>query len=569
MQQGLSDKAKFLLLHQQKPIIRRYLLAAGDATNVLQGLPSDFRQLPNDVRQAAFGDGSPADVTSFAVAIAQAVRTFPLRWTNRAVLSTGLATCQQGQEGSVSEVTARAVQAAVQGAVAAVRASGAPAAESVRPTAPPLLALMDAPRGDVGTANADTLMSTGHSDSNSVLHAEGLHAAAAVEPVSTSPPTVAEQLATLRNGASTKTQASKGLKKPASKVALKRPAASSTSTGCPESKQGRDGKVAKEKGSKQVKSKTKQKAKTASLPKGKLSREERKAAVLAIVPKAMQQRYKNGCSKCLRMGPKEVKKEASDSDYSYVETEHEEEPAAEEGTRAEREGGSEAPAESVTSAALPGGREAERRPRRAHRSRAAAAPESARAKAPASTASAPEGSKGKGKRRRRGDTQSCQICGAPVGKHESSLSQHQYWNEDCNARRIWQDTQCSWTSARRQALQLKEDREDAYWNLPCRKTADVSSGHVTPAPSLAAKREMEGRADEAPEEDEEDRTKEPKKKEKTKKKKRRHHRSPSREVERDRRRSKRPPESDEDEDLPRVKRGPGGTFILQFTSKAH
>eukprot|EP00435_Cladocopium_sp_Y103_P022063 s146_g5.t1 len=465
-------------------------------------------------------------------------------------------------------------------------------------------------------------VSTGHGDGATALPAQVVPAAAPADPPP--PRTVAEQIAALRAGAGgsksknalKKPAASVAMKRPAAaaSVAMKRPAAASAPTGCEE---GHGKKVAKKVATSPAQKKeAKPASKKATGPKGTQSRDERRRAILAVVPKAMQQRYKDGC---LRMAPKKVKEEKSDSEYSYVETEHEEEPAAEAPTREERERASSVVPETSSIAAAgsapsmppPARPPATRRDRRAEseesdrapRARAAVSPfsptrgethadESGRRKTrrgrghvsrAAETAgdarpadvegrAPPEGNKGKGKRRRRGESQSCPVCWAPVGRHESSLSQHQYWSEDCNARRIYAEQNCSWTSARRQALQLKEAREDAYYNQGVHETPPATGVHVTPAPSLAAKREFEGDGEDAAEDDErEARPKTEARKEKTKKKKRRHHRrhSPSPEVARDRRRSKRPPSSDGEDDLPKVKRGPGGTFILQFAPRAH
>ena len=290
------------------------------------------------------------------------------------------------------------------------------------------------------------------------------------------------------------------------------------------------------------------------------------------------------------MGPKEVKREqASEDEYTDVETEHEEEPGAEHPTRAEREATAAAPKtasvsavphpptapppsarrtvakrrgreESEESERAPSGRSpfsppradkaADRPGARRHASRAAEEP---------SSRPPPGSDKGKGKRRRRGETQHCPICWLPLGNHVSSLSQHQYWNEDCNARRIFHQGGCTWTSARRQALQLKEAREDEYYNP------------VTPAPSMAEKQRLEGRA-KVKKEQEDAEAADAEEKAKEKKKKRRRHRrhspSPDPDLDRDRRRSKRPPPSDDEDDLPKVKRGPGGSYILQFMPAA-
>ena len=294
IQQGIGDKAKFMLLHQQKPVLKRYLLAAGDAPTALAALPTDFRQLPDKLRQDAFGDGAPADLTAHAVAFLQAAKSMPLRGTNRAIAASS-AVSQHEHEEETSDWTARMVSAAVRGAMAATRVPDASMNASVRPT--DMLAIMDAPRGDredVSVAEVAAPVSTGPGES---LAVPPRTATAAVPlDVSMSPPTVAEQLAALCGDAQAHKN-NRGLKKPAATVRMKRPAAAIASTGC-DGKKAKAGKAAEGQESKKAKSKAKPKAQTATKPKGQMSREERRRAILAVVPKAMQQRYKDGCSKC-------------------------------------------------------------------------------------------------------------------------------------------------------------------------------------------------------------------------------------------------------------------------------
>jgi hypothetical protein len=252
IQQGISDKAKFMLLHQQKPVLKRYLLAAGDAPSALAALPTDFRQLPDKLRQDAFGDRAPADLTATAVAFLQAAKSMPLRGTNRAIAaSSGVS--QHDHDEETSEWTARMVSAAVRGAMAATRVPDASGNASVRPTASTMLAIMDAQlvdRGELPRADVVTPVSTGPGESLP-LPPQAATAAAPLD-VSMSPPTVAEQLAALCEDAQAKKN-NRGLKKPAAKVTMKRPAAAITSTGC-DGKKTKAGKTAEGQESKKAKS---------------------------------------------------------------------------------------------------------------------------------------------------------------------------------------------------------------------------------------------------------------------------------------------------------------------------
>lgn len=161
--------------------------------------------------------------------------------------------------------------------------------------------------------------------------------------------------------------------------------------------------------------------------------------------------------------------------------------------------------------------------------------------------------KGKGRRRRA----SCPICWQNVSRYPASLSQHQYWSEECMAWSFYNQG-VPWRTARRRVLDLKEQREEDYYGL---------EEPTVPAPSLAARRrleeEMQPSHADAPVEKEE-------KKEKKRRRRHRHRRpSPSPEVER-RKGPKRPPSDDDHDeaDRPSVTRGPGGTWILHMPAMA-
>ena len=241
-----------MLLHQQKPVLKRYLLAAGDAPSALAALPTDFRQLPDKLRQDAFGDRAPADLTATAVAFLQAAKSMPLRGTNRAIAASS-AVSQHDHDEETSEWTARMVSAAVRGAMAATRVPDASVNASVRPTASTMLAVMDAPRGDRGELpGADVVTPVSMGPGESLALPPQAATAAALLDVSMSPPTVAEQLAALCGDAQAKKN-NRGLKKRAAKVTMKRPAAAITSTGC-DGKKTKAGKTAEGQESKKAKS---------------------------------------------------------------------------------------------------------------------------------------------------------------------------------------------------------------------------------------------------------------------------------------------------------------------------
>eukprot|EP00435_Cladocopium_sp_Y103_P072894 s1543_g41.t1 len=82
---GMSDSEKFLLLQQQMPVIRKLLLAMEGTGTAIAALPMAFGELPDNLRQAAFGVALPRNLGDTAVAMMQAARTMPLRMTNRAV----------------------------------------------------------------------------------------------------------------------------------------------------------------------------------------------------------------------------------------------------------------------------------------------------------------------------------------------------------------------------------------------------------------------------------------------------------------------------------------------------
>eukprot|EP00435_Cladocopium_sp_Y103_P071925 s19_g38.t1 len=240
IEHGMTDKGKFLFFQQQKSIVRRHLLAAGDVTNVLGALPMDFASLPQNLGQAAFGDRLPVDMADTGVAMMQAARMMPLRLTNRSV--SRATTCRQLEE-STAEWTARAINAAVQGAVAAshslgngsgaATAAGVPVPPRVAETrSPEILALTNAPRGK------KTGMATVPAD---VPGCTGLNAGATPAPEALDTAALGdveaqhEALRQVAPKAKAKGKATSS-KKPASNLHLKRPAAAMTPADCAESK---------------------------------------------------------------------------------------------------------------------------------------------------------------------------------------------------------------------------------------------------------------------------------------------------------------------------------------------
>ena len=288
---GMDEKSKFLLLQQQKPLVRKLLLSFDDPPmgTMLQALPLQFALLPQSLLEAAFGNAMPADMGSSAVAMMQAARTIPLRMTNRHVTA---ATTRRSAEEGATDWAARMISAAVQGAVSGSRGLGSegPTGSVTHPEPtrrPEMLALMNAPHNPEVAPAAD--LSTGHErQANAVDPQVGGDTAA---PLRDSLGSVEAQLATLRAvapkaqaKAKSKVQEKRKTicKRPAAK-SLKRPAAlkmgSSASTGHPTSN---------------LKPKRLAKAKATS----QAAREARRKAMLAAVPKAVQAQFKNGCSKC-------------------------------------------------------------------------------------------------------------------------------------------------------------------------------------------------------------------------------------------------------------------------------
>ena len=184
----------------------------------------------------------------------------------------------------------------------------------------------------------------------------------------------------------------------------------------------------------------------------------------------------------------------------------------------------------------------------------------------------------------------CPVCWASVANTTGGLSQHQYFNQTCNAWRYYQQGY-PWTQALRYARQLRAERETEHWDEPVVPTrsgsvAPMRSESVVPARSREQRLRLEdlqatsrsssskpafelmaalsalmagGKMDK-------------KEGEKKDKKKRRHrHRkgsSPTPEVERKYGR-KRPPSDDDMEDgVPQIKRGKDGSFTVRFPPNA-
>ena len=309
---GMTDKEKYVLLQRQKHFVRKCLSAMDDVTNPLPALPMEFGQLPAHLRDAAFGGSLPVNMAENGVAMMQAARTMPMRGTNRSLSSA--ASTGRAKEDMTADWTTRAITAAVQGAVAASHSllahggaaatassatTGLPsAAMEVRP--PPLLALTNAPHAEMAAKELmpDVDTSTGRVAAAQVSSQDGDEGAQHLRDVES-------QLATLRAvapKATAKGKAKSLCKRPATKASLrKRPAAAMAPKGCSDRKAS-----AAAKGKSSGKTSTgcpmsaKAKAKRTD-PKAAtvtLSRQARRQAILAVVPKKVQLQFQNGCSKC-------------------------------------------------------------------------------------------------------------------------------------------------------------------------------------------------------------------------------------------------------------------------------
>ena len=186
----------------------------------------------------------------------------------------------------------------------------------------------------------------------------------------------------------------------------------------------------------------------------------------------------------------------------------------------------------------------------------------------------------------------CPICWASVANSQGGISQHQYFNQTCNAWRYYQQGY-PWPQAVRYARVLKYERDTEHWDEPTepKRSGSVApvarSSSVMPARSKEQRlrlEEMQGRASSSGK---------PafelmaalqamaaaglgsKKEEEKKDKKRKRHRhrkrsSPTPEVERKPHGRKRPPSDDDMDDpgLPQIKRGKDGSFIVRFPANA-
>lgn len=158
--------------------------------------------------------------------------------------------------------------------------------------------------------------------------------------------------------------------------------------------------------------------------------------------------------------------------------------------------------------------------------------------------------------RRRRETIECPICWGSVVKGPAGLSQHQFWSEICNTWRLHTQNGLTWPQAERQAKRLKQDREQQ------------EQEEITPARNLTMRQKLEGREAKAAVtmEDVLELLRAQKKSKKHKRRRRRHE-SPTPEVERTKsRRGDRDPPSDDPERGPSasVRKGPGGSLILQI-----
>lgn len=151
------------------------------------------------------------------------------------------------------------------------------------------------------------------------------------------------------------------------------------------------------------------------------------------------------------------------------------------------------------------------------------------------------------------ETIECPICWGEVAKGPAGLSQHQFWSELCNTWRLHTQNGLAWPQAEKAARRLKRDREIRGQNED-----------VTPAPNLRARQKMEGQT--AVTLDDVMALLRDRKTHKHKRRRRRHE-SPTPEVERkrSRRRDRDPPGDDPEDSRPAsVRKGPGGSLILQI-----
>ena len=175
----------------------------------------------------------------------------------------------------------------------------------------------------------------------------------------------------------------------------------------------------------------------------------------------------------------------------------------------------------------------------------------------------PEATRGKGLQR-------CNICWKRVRRNSSDagLSQHQYWSEACNSWRLWYSG-IPWREARRQAAELKKEREDDehgyMWEEAGGGDYRRKAEHVTPAASRRHREELDALRRQEEAAMAEGMEEAPRDRRKTKKRRRERKSSPTPEVTRGRKGPRTPPGSSDGEDAAfKVRRGPGRSFIVSF-----
>eukprot|EP00435_Cladocopium_sp_Y103_P053350 s285_g17.t1 len=109
-------------------------------------------------------------------------------------------------------------------------------------------------------------------------------------------------------------------------------------------------------------------------------------------------------------------------------------------------------------------------------------------KAPTPPPPPPFRGKGKGKHKGRSPKRTCEHCWSPVGDHDSSVAQHQYWNLECLTwQRFGDGTKMSWKEAEEGALRQKERRERRHAEQAALRATQKPPEPVVPPPTETMK----------------------------------------------------------------------------------
>ena len=276
---NMSPQDQYQFYLNKKPTVTKLLASAlVGGSHALPELPMSWRELPADLLAKTFPTGRPAELKdSIASEMVQLVRNYPLRKDNKLLFSQGIARPAQGVPSTdvVSvEAVCKVVEACSRLRSDSLRESGGPLAGSMGSQAvekKPLLALED------GTVDGSGDLRDPARSQVEVCDAKTL--------------TVQQQVAALKKGLPEEKRTPRRAPLQKAAVVAKRPAAKR--------------KVAK---AMSPKAKCSVPRKTTCLKRpaaqqqagasSAMGREAKRQAILLQVPRALKQKFANGCAKC-------------------------------------------------------------------------------------------------------------------------------------------------------------------------------------------------------------------------------------------------------------------------------